>query len=348
VAFDAPNISMARNLGLARAAGEIVAFLDDDAVPLPGWLRALTAPFVYPEVVAAGGQVLNGGWLNPEWIAGTVDPEGQVTPLAVPLDRASLHRDVPDGVMTVLGANMAFRRDRLAAIGGFDPALRYYLDETDVCQRLAGETFAVVPQARVQHARAPNAARGAAWQRPDLTEIGASQAVFLRKYLAQPRREASLGRFSAMMRNRLMRQMVNGALEPGEIVPAMETLAAGISMGLSRPLAPLLPLGPSAVPFATHPPSPPGIAVLAGRTWQSGQLRAAAARATRAGPPVVLFLFSPTALFHGFSYEETGFWKQRGGLFGRAVAVDPLFSFRGFGKRVRIEAGRWLEGSGKT
>lgn len=52
VVFDRPNISEARNLGITEAAGEIVAFIDDDAVPEPLWLWHLTAPFSEPNVAA--------------------------------------------------------------------------------------------------------------------------------------------------------------------------------------------------------------------------------------------------------------------------------------------------------
>ena len=45
VQFDDANISMARNIGIVHSAGEIVAFIDDDAVPEPTWLTYLTAPF---------------------------------------------------------------------------------------------------------------------------------------------------------------------------------------------------------------------------------------------------------------------------------------------------------------
>ena len=38
VRFDQPNLSAARNAGVAAAAGDVLAFIDDDAVPEPTWL----------------------------------------------------------------------------------------------------------------------------------------------------------------------------------------------------------------------------------------------------------------------------------------------------------------------
>ena len=37
VPFEQPNISEARNLGISHSAGDIIAFIDDDAVPEPSW-----------------------------------------------------------------------------------------------------------------------------------------------------------------------------------------------------------------------------------------------------------------------------------------------------------------------
>src|SRR5262249_19829754 len=54
------NLGMARNLGIAAAAGELVAFLDDDALPAdPGWLSTLVAALaVTPDAAGVGGPVL--------------------------------------------------------------------------------------------------------------------------------------------------------------------------------------------------------------------------------------------------------------------------------------------------
>ena len=65
LAHDAPDLrvvqeerlglSAARNRGLSEAHGDVVAYLDDDAVPRPGWLAALLAPYANPGVGCVGG-----------------------------------------------------------------------------------------------------------------------------------------------------------------------------------------------------------------------------------------------------------------------------------------------------
>ena len=345
VANDEPNLSLARNLGLMQAAGTVVAFIDDDAVPAPGWLRALCAPFDDPDVVAAGGAVLRDGWLRREWVAGTTDAEGVTTPLRVTEDGTTILRGTPGRAIAVLGTNMAFRRDHLARAGGFDPAFRYYLDETDLCLRLSGQGFAIVPAARVFHAPAASAVRGPGGALRDASEIGASQAVLLRKHCPESQRAGAGDRFLLRMRARLIRQMVNGLLEPGEIVPVMETLSAGIRAGLQRQIRPLAPIGAAQSPFLPHPPACPEVAVLSGRTWQRGALLREARRRVADNLPVVVLTLGPSAIFHRVSYMDPGVWFQRGGLFGRADRGDPLLRLVRFGRRVAEEAGRWNGGS---
>src|SRR4051794_34868435 len=61
------HLSRSRNLGIAAAAGELVAFIDDDAVPEPAWLQELTAPFADDRVGATGGLVLDNTGVMLQW-----------------------------------------------------------------------------------------------------------------------------------------------------------------------------------------------------------------------------------------------------------------------------------------
>src|SRR5690606_5178317 len=58
------GLSGGKNTGVAAANGEIVAFLDDDAVADPGWLEALEEGFQDPGVVGVGGRT------DPIWASG--------------------------------------------------------------------------------------------------------------------------------------------------------------------------------------------------------------------------------------------------------------------------------------
>ena len=60
---DVTGASRARNLGAAQATGRILAFVDDDAVPVPGWLAAYDSAFRGPEPIP--GMV--GGRITPIW-----------------------------------------------------------------------------------------------------------------------------------------------------------------------------------------------------------------------------------------------------------------------------------------
>jgi glycosyltransferase involved in cell wall biosynthesis len=52
------GLSRARNRGLAESNSEIVAYLDDDALPDERWLEFLLEPFADPRVGAATGQAV--------------------------------------------------------------------------------------------------------------------------------------------------------------------------------------------------------------------------------------------------------------------------------------------------
>jgi GT2 family glycosyltransferase/DNA-binding beta-propeller fold protein YncE len=125
--IDTPNrgLGAARNVGLAEARREIVAYTDADVRVDRDWLTFLVQPLLTADVVGSGGP--------------NVVPDDD-PPMAQCIARAP---GGPTHVLTddrtaehVPGCNMAFRRDALLAIGGFNPIYLRAGDDVDVCWRL--------------------------------------------------------------------------------------------------------------------------------------------------------------------------------------------------------------------
>ncbi|MDD8023682.1 MAG: glycosyltransferase family 2 protein [Paracoccaceae bacterium] len=346
VAFDAPNISAARNAGLAQAAAPVVAFIDDDAVPEPTWLCHLTAPFADERVAAAGGFVRGRNGISFQWKASCCDRLGQTHPLTVDETAPSLHASTADRAIRTEGTNCAFRRDAILRIGGFDPSFQFYLDETDLNMRLAvtGCLTAIVPGAQVHHGFAASARRAMDRAPTDLHQIGASMAVFWRKYApAGTDLKMASTALIARQRDRLLRYMIDGALEPQEVAPILSTLCAGLDEGRARPLADLAPLPPGTAPYLRFPAGPHPRRVIAGRVWQAWRKRRAAARAAARGEVITLLLFGPSIRRHRQWFHPLGYWEQNGGLWGRTEREESLFQRFSFESRLRQERARLAE-----
>ncbi|TSE35331.1 Glycogen synthase [Tepidimonas fonticaldi] len=148
------NLSMARNIGTAHAAGDIVAFTDDDGLPEANWLDTLVAAFqADPGLGGAGGYVRDhtGVAYQTRHIRCNRWGEAQF------FDHLP-EQETPGWFISLIGVNSVFRRTALQDIGGFDEEYAYFLDETDVCLRLLekGWRLRVLPDAEVHHAYAPS------------------------------------------------------------------------------------------------------------------------------------------------------------------------------------------------
>ncbi len=343
IGFDEANISAARNHGIAAAAGELVAFIDDDAVPEPLWLRHLAAPFGDAAVAAAGGYVLGRNGISFQWRARSVDRTGQAHALDYEADAPTVLQGGPDRAIKTEGTNMALRRDVLAEMGGFDPAFRYYMDETDLNMRLAreGHATALVPMAQVHHGFAESRQRAADRSPRDLFEIAASQMVYLRKHCPEDLRERAWRDFRDDQRRRALRFMQRGPLGADDVARLMRRLRLGRRDGADRPLVPLPRIARAPDGFLPYPGRPGARrVVLAGRTRQAARLRREAARHVAQGDIVTLFLLSPTALYHHVRFTGDGVWEQTGGVFGRSMRQAPLVQMTRFDSRVAQEVSR--------
>lgn len=138
------GLSVARNVGAEAATGKIVAYTDSDCVADPDWLNYLVGTMETKGFVACGGPNFP-------------PPEDELVPEAVAVSPgAPCHVLLDDEVAEhIAGCNMAFRRDLLLGLGGFDPIFRAAGDDVDICWRLqdAGHTIGYSAAATVWHFR---------------------------------------------------------------------------------------------------------------------------------------------------------------------------------------------------
>jgi GT2 family glycosyltransferase len=178
------------NRAVEEASGEFAVLLNNDTIPLPGWLPPLLAPFrarddvgavggrlVYPDgrLQEAGGLVFRDGSAA-KFGYGDLDPD---FPLFT----------VPREVDYCSACLLAFRRDFFLDSGGFDPAYGFgFYEDTDFCFRVRalGRVVLYEPESVIVHVEGASAGT-------DLTQ-GAKRFQALNARLFTERWEDALAR----------------------------------------------------------------------------------------------------------------------------------------------------------
>jgi glycosyltransferase involved in cell wall biosynthesis len=178
------GLSGARNTGVARATGDVIAFLDDDAAADAHWVERLLAAYSDERVIGVGGGVVP-DWAVPRppwfpdeflWVVGC-SYEG------LPRARAAVRNPI--------GANMSFRRSAFTAAGGFHADMGRLGKDAAGCEETEFSIRAARsrPEARI-------VLEPTALCRHRVTADRCTRAYFRRRCWAEGRSKALVGRLA--------------------------------------------------------------------------------------------------------------------------------------------------------
>ena len=170
-----PN-GRARNEGVARSHGDILLFIDDDALPGDAELVArVVAPLLAGDerlITGAAKLIPPDSSRFQRWVAREV-PRIEHTVVAQPLES---NPDPPHYRTELTTTCAAIRREHFEALGGFNPTLRRGVDtEFFVRARRAGFRLLLVPHAWTWHPAPPNLR--ALWRKHFLYGVGHAQEL---------------------------------------------------------------------------------------------------------------------------------------------------------------------------
>jgi len=235
------GLSETRNVGVRAATGDIVAFIDDDAVAEPEWLERLTRPFSDPRVAGVGGRAV------PLWIDGekrTWFPEELYWTVGCTYEGMPVAKG---GIRNVMGCNMAFRKEVLSLVGLFGTGLGRVgkgvsgtAEETEACLRIRqvnhDHLIVFQPDARILH-KVPSSRLTARYLLSRSWDEGLHKAKMNRTFAHQ----SSLSVEASYLRHLLLKGIPRRLMHPfrgaslaqaGAILASIMATGAGFAWGL--------------------------------------------------------------------------------------------------------------------
>ena len=147
------GLSYSRTRGVELASGDVIAFLDDDAIAREDWIAQLVVGYKQTDAIAVGGRMV------PMWVAETPEFLPEEFYWLIGANYEPRLEDWSE-VRNTLGSNMSFRREVFETVGGFDEQVgltgdnQIQADETELAMRMYdafGQGMLYNPDAVVAH-----------------------------------------------------------------------------------------------------------------------------------------------------------------------------------------------------